>query len=36
MQEFADAYADQNQRDYQAFLAAIAEDRTPDAAATQG
>jgi uncharacterized protein (DUF2252 family) len=36
MQEFADAYADQNQRDHQAFLAAIAEDRTPDAAATQG
>ena len=31
MQEFADSYADQNQRDYEAFLRAIAEDRFPSA-----
>ena len=29
MQKFADAYADQNQRDYEAFLRAIAEGRIP-------
>jgi len=31
MQEFADSYADQNQRDYQAFMAAIGEERIPKA-----
>jgi uncharacterized protein (DUF2252 family) len=36
MQEFADSYADQNQRDYEAFLEAIAEDRIPRAEVTQG
>ncbi len=29
MQQFAEAYADQNNRDYKAFLRAIAEDRIP-------
>jgi uncharacterized protein (DUF2252 family) len=36
MQEFADSYADQNQRDYEAFLRAIAEDRIPKAEVTEG
>jgi hypothetical protein len=36
MQDFAASYADQNERDYQAFLQAHAEGRTPDPAATQG
>ena len=37
MQEFADSYADQNQRDYEAFLLAIAEDQIPrPPEATQG
>jgi uncharacterized protein (DUF2252 family) len=36
MQQFADAYADQNQRDYEAFLRAIAEDRIPKAEVTDG
>jgi uncharacterized protein (DUF2252 family) len=31
MQEFADSYADQNQRDYEAFMAAIGEERIPEA-----
>ena len=31
MQDFADSYADQNQRDYDGFLRAIAEDRIPRA-----
>ncbi len=31
MQEFADSYADQNQRDYEAFMAAIGEERIPKA-----
>ena len=29
MQQFAEAYADQNRRDYEAFLRAIAEGRIP-------
>jgi hypothetical protein len=36
MQEFADSYADQNQRDYETFLRAIAEDRIPKAEVTEG
>jgi uncharacterized protein (DUF2252 family) len=36
MQEFADSYADQNQRDYEAFLRAIVEDRIPKAEVTEG
>ena len=36
MQEFADSYADQNQRDYEAFLRAIVEDRIPKAEVTDG
>jgi uncharacterized protein (DUF2252 family) len=36
MQEFADSYADQNQRDYEAFLRAIAEGRIPKAEVTEG
>jgi hypothetical protein len=36
MQEFAESYADQNQRDYEAFLRAIVEDRIPKAEVTDG
>ncbi len=36
MADFADAYAEQNQRDYDEFLRAIAENRIPRAQATSG
>ncbi len=35
MADFADSYADQNQRDYEAFLGAIADERIPKAQITE-